>query len=63
MSVLKKVPRVDEYVKYGTCFCKNEICLTNTNLMERVATFYKYKVHKNIGSILLGVLLEMLRSR
>jgi hypothetical protein len=39
----KKVQNaIDEYVKYGVCFCK--VYLTHTNLMERVATFYKYKV-------------------
>jgi hypothetical protein len=42
-------------------FCKNRVCLTH-NIMERVATFCKYKM-KKIGSTLLSVLLEMLRSR
>jgi hypothetical protein len=53
---------VDEYVKYGTCFCKNRIYLTHNNIMERFATFGKYKMKKNVGNIFLGVLLEMLRS-
>ncbi len=47
---------VDEYVKYGACFCKNKIYLTQNNIMERVATFCKYNMKKKIGSILLGVL-------
>ncbi len=60
----KKVQNgVDKYVKYGAWFCKNKVFSTHTNLMERVATFYKCKVQKNIGTIFLGVLLEMLRSR
>jgi hypothetical protein len=42
-------------------FCKNRFCLTH-NIMKRVATFYKYKMTK-IGSTLLNVLLQMLRSR
>jgi hypothetical protein len=52
---------VDEYVKYGTCFCKR-VYLTHNIIMERVATFCKYKMRKNIGNIFLGVFLEMLRS-
>jgi hypothetical protein len=52
---------VDEYVKYGSCFCKNRICLTHNNIMERIVTFCKYKMKKKIGNTLLGVILEMLR--
>jgi len=37
--------------------------VTHNNIMERAATSCKYKMKKKIGSILLGVLLEMLRSR
>jgi hypothetical protein len=52
---------VDEYVKYRSCFCKNKICLTHNNIMERTATFCIYKMKKKIGSTLPGVILEMLR--
>jgi hypothetical protein len=54
---------VDEYVKDDWfCFCKNKVCLTQSNIMEKVVTFCKYNMKKKIGSILLGVILEMLRS-
>jgi hypothetical protein len=58
----EKMQGVDEYVKYGSWFCKNKVCLTHSNIMEKVATFCKYNMKKKIGSTLLGVLLEMLRS-
>jgi hypothetical protein len=43
-------------------FVRIEI-VTHNNIMERAATSCKYKMMKKIGSILLGVLLKMLRSR
>jgi hypothetical protein len=47
---------VDEYVKYGSCFCKNKVCLTHSNIMEKATTFCKYNMKKKIGSTLLRVL-------
>jgi hypothetical protein len=57
----EKMQGVDEYVKYGSCFCKNKVCLTHSNIIEKVATFCKYNMKKKIGSIFLGVLLKMLK--
>jgi hypothetical protein len=52
---------VDEYVKYEACFSKNRICLTYSSIMERAATFCKYKIEKKINATLVGVLLKRLR--
>jgi hypothetical protein len=35
--------------------------MTHTNIMERIATFYKYKMNKNIGNNFPSVFLEMLK--
>ncbi len=53
---------VEEYVKHGTPFAKNRIILTHKNLIERVATFCKFKLKKQLGNTLSGVLLPMLQS-
>jgi hypothetical protein len=52
--------RVDEYVKYGVCFCKNKIYLTQQHHGESY-NLLQTKVKKKIGSIFLSVLLEMLK--
>jgi hypothetical protein len=51
---------VDEYVKYGVCFCKNKVYLTQQHHGES-CNLLQTKVKKKIGSILLSVLLEMLK--
>ena len=53
---------LEEYIKYGTPFAKNRIVLTHTNLIERVATYCRYKMKTQLDSTLLGTLLPMLRS-
>lgn len=53
----------EEYIKYGTPFVKNQVVFTHKNLLERVATYYKYKLWKHLGSTLPGTLLPMLQSR
>jgi len=50
---------VEEYVKYGTPFTKNRVILTHQNVIEKAATFYKFK---QLGSTLPGTLLPMLQS-
>jgi hypothetical protein len=52
---------VNEYVKYEGCFSKNRIFLTSSNIMQRAATFCKYKMKKKINANLVGVLLKRLR--
>ena len=52
---------LEEYIKYGTPFAKNRIVLTHTNLIERAATYCRYKMKKQLGSTLPGTLLPMLR--
>jgi hypothetical protein len=52
----------EEYVKHGTPFVKNKIVLTHKNLLERAATYFAYKLRKQLGSTLPGTLLPMLRS-
>ncbi len=52
---------VDEFVQYGTCFNKNQVCLIDNNIMERATTFCKYKMKKKNGVILVNVILEMLK--
>ena len=40
---------LEEYIKYGTPFAKNRIVLTLTNLIERAATYCRYKMKNAIG--------------
>lgn len=53
---------VEEYIKHGTPFAKNRVVLTHTSLIERAATYCKFKLKKHLGSTLPGTLLPMLRS-
>ena len=41
-------------MKHGIPFAKNRIILTHKNLIERAATFFRYKLKKQLGSTLLG---------
>jgi len=51
---------IEEYVKYDIPFATNKIIFTHKNLIERVATFCRYEMKKQLGSTFLGYFLLML---
>jgi len=57
----EQIEGIEEYIKYGTPFAKNKIVLTHTNLMKRAMMYCRYKLRKQLGSILPSTLLPMLR--
>jgi hypothetical protein len=55
----KLVEGLEEFVKHATSFAKTKIVLTSRNLLERVATYLKFKMKNQLGSTLPGVLLML----